>query len=112
MQSFEYQRVYSLQEALNEATTSKGPSAFMAGGTDLLVQIKEGKRQPHRIIDLKGIHEMDGVTLSGNDFFIGALTSIRALETSPSVLKKLPLLAQARKRANHIIVARLAPKVA
>ncbi len=104
MQSFEYRKVYSLQDALDEASALKGPSAFMAGGTDLLVQIKEGKRQPHRIIDLKGIHEMDGVTLSRNDFFIGALTSIRALETSSSVLKKLPLLVQAASQLGSVQV--------
>lgn len=104
MQSFEYQRAYSLQEALDLFSASKGPSAFMAGGTDLLVQIKEGKRQPQCIIDLKGVHQLDGVTLSGNDFLIGALTSIRTLETSPSMLKKLPLLVQAASQLGSVQV--------
>ena len=86
MQSFDYQKVYSLQEAFDAASASKGTSVFMAGGTDLLVQIKEGKRQPQGIIDVKGISEMDGVVISGDECFIGALTSIRTLETSLSIL--------------------------
>jgi carbon-monoxide dehydrogenase medium subunit len=102
MQSFDYQKVYSLQEALD--TASKGGSVFIAGGTDLLVQIKEGKIRPQRIIDVKGIHEMEGLAISGDEFSIGALTCIRVLETSPSVLEKVPLLAQAAAKLGSIQV--------
>src|SRR4030042_5016345 len=94
MQSFDYQKVYSLQEAFDAASASKGASAFLAGGTDLLVQIKGGKKQPRCVIDVKGVHEMAGLTLSGDGLSIGALTSIRTLETSLSVSEKVPLLAQ------------------
>jgi CO/xanthine dehydrogenase FAD-binding subunit len=95
MQSFDYQKVYSLQEALDAASASKGASAFLAGGTDLLVQIKEGRKQPRCVIDVKGVYEMAGLTLSGDELSIGALTCIRTLETSLSVSEKAPLLAQA-----------------
>jgi carbon-monoxide dehydrogenase medium subunit len=102
MQSFEYQKVYSLQEALDAASASKGASAFLAGGTDLLVQIKERKRQPRRVIDVKGIQEVDGLILSRDELSIGALTSIRTLETSPSLLEKAPLLAQAAAKLGSV----------
>jgi len=102
MQSFDYQKVYSLQDALDKA--SKGGSVFIAGGTDLLVQIKEGKIRPQRIIDVKGIHEMEGLAISGDEFSIGALTCIRSLETSPSVSEKVPLLAQAAAKLGSIQV--------
>jgi CO/xanthine dehydrogenase FAD-binding subunit len=104
MQSFDYKKVYSLQEALDTASASKGASVFMAGGTDLLVQIKEGKIRPQCIIDVKGIHEMEGLAISGDEFSIGALTCIRTLETSPSVLEKVPLLAQAAAKLGSIQV--------
>jgi CO/xanthine dehydrogenase FAD-binding subunit len=104
MQSFDYQRVYSLQDALDAASASKGISLFMAGGTDLLVQIKEGKIRPQCVIDVKGIREMDGLATSGDGFSIGALTHIRTLETSPSVLEKVPLLAQAAAKLGSIQV--------
>ena len=102
MQSFEYQKVYSLQEALDAALASNGSAAFLAGGTDLLVQIKEGKKQPQRVIDVKGIEEMGGLTLSKDGLFIGALTSIRTLETSRPVLEKVPLLAQAAAKLGSV----------
>jgi len=102
MQSFEYQKVYTLQEALNVASASKGTAAFLAGGTDLLVQIKEGKKQPRCVIDVKGIEEVGRLTLSRDEISIGALTSIRALETSPPVLEKVPLLGQAAAKLGSI----------
>jgi carbon-monoxide dehydrogenase medium subunit len=104
MQSFDYRKVYSLREALDAASASKGASAFLAGGTDLLVQIKEGKKQPRCVIDVKGINELAGLTLSADGFSIGALTSIRTLETSPSVLQKVPLLAQTAAQLGSIQV--------
>jgi carbon-monoxide dehydrogenase medium subunit len=102
MQSFDYQKVYSLQEALDAASASRGGSAFMAGGTDLLVQIKEGKKRPKSIIDVKGISEMDGVVITGDECSIGALTSIRILERSLSLSEKVPLLAQAAAKLGSI----------
>ena len=102
MQSFEYHKVYSLQDALEAVSVSKGTSVFMAGGTDLLVQIKEGKIRPQCVIDVKGIHEMDGLATSGDELSIGALTSIRTLEMSPSALAKVPLLAQAAAKLGSV----------
>ncbi len=104
MQSFDYQKVYSLREALDAASASKGASVFMAGGTDLLVQIKEGKKRPKGIIDLKGISEMDGVEITGDECSIGALTSIRILERSLSLSEKVPLLAQAAAKLGSVQV--------
>lgn len=104
MQSFDYQKVYSLQEALDAASASKGASAFLAGGTDLLVQIKEGRKQPRCVIDVKGVHEMAGLTLSGDELSIGALTCIRTLETSLSISEKVPLLAQAAAKLGSVQV--------
>jgi len=102
MQSFDYQKVHSLQDALEAVSASKGISVFMAGGTDLLVQIKEGKIRPQCVIDVKGIHEMDGLATSGDELSIGALTSIRTLEMSPSALAKVPLLAQAAAKLGSV----------
>lgn len=102
MQSFDYRKVFSLQEALDAVSASTGASAFMAGGTDLLVQIKEGKVRPECIIDVKGVREMDGLTVSEDEFSMGALLSIRTLETSPSALEKVPLLAQAAAKLGSV----------
>ena len=103
MQSFDYQKVYSLREAL-DAASSREASVFLAGGTDLLVQIKQGKKLPRHVIDVKDIREMDALTTSENTCSIGALTTIRALETAPAVEEKVPLLAKAAAKLGSIQV--------
>ena len=60
--------------------------------------------RPLRVVDMKGIPEMEGFSISENRFSIGALTRIRTLETSPEVMQKLPLLAQAAGKLGSVQV--------
>lgn len=102
MRQFDYQRVSTLRQALDAMWDSKGSSVFMAGGTDLLVKIKEGIIRPLRVIDMKGIKETEGFSTSESEFSIGSLTTIRTLETSPAVSRNAPLLAQAAARLGSV----------
>jgi carbon-monoxide dehydrogenase medium subunit len=104
MRHFDYEKVDSLKEAFDAISASRGGSVFMAGGTDLLVQIKEGKIKPQRVIDVKGIHEMDGLSVPGEALSIGSLTTIRTLETSPVTSEKTALLADAAARLGSVQV--------
>ena len=104
MHDFDYQQVFTLKEASDAVSDSDGAAVFMAGGTDVLVKIKKGALKPLRVIDVKGIRDMEGFSISENRFSIGALTRIRTLETSPEVMEKLPLLAQAAGKLGSIQV--------
>jgi aerobic carbon-monoxide dehydrogenase medium subunit len=104
MRQFDYQRVSTLREAFDAVWDSKGASVFMAGGTDLLVKIKQGIIRPLRVIDMKGIKETEGFSTSESEFSIGSLTTIRTLETSPAACRKVPLLAQAAARLGSVQV--------
>lgn len=104
MHPFDYQKVMTLEEAFDAYQNPKGPTVFMAGGTDLLVQIKEGVIRPQRVIDIKGIPEMDGFSISENEFSIGSLTTIRTLETSPAACREVPLLTQAASKLGSVQV--------
>jgi carbon-monoxide dehydrogenase medium subunit len=104
MRQFDYEKVDSLKEAFDAVSASQGDSVFIAGGTDLLVQIKEGKIRPRRVIDVKGIHEMDGLSGPGDELSIGSLTTIRTLETSPVTGEKGALLAQAAAKLGSVQV--------
>ncbi|MFH1950389.1 MAG: xanthine dehydrogenase family protein subunit M [Pseudomonadota bacterium] len=104
MHDFDYQKVVSLKEAIEAISNSKGSSILMAGGTDLLIKLKEEMIRPARVIDLKGIHDIDGLAISENELSVGALTTMRVLETSPTVLAKAPLLAQAAAKLGSVQV--------
>ena len=104
MQHFDYHKAVNLEEACEALTDSKGPAVLLAGGTDLMLKLKEGKLRPARVIDLKGIQGMDRVSVSENELSIGALVTMRTLETSAPVLTKAPLLAQAAAQVGSVQV--------
>lgn len=65
------------------AALSKPGSVLLAGGTDLLVQMREGKRSPAHVIDLKGIPELKGIYQEGDQIFIGAAETIQSVVEHP-----------------------------
>ena len=71
MRTFDYQKAATLKEAFDTDSRSGGDSVFMAGGTDVLVKVKRGDIRPLRVIDIKGIPDMDGFSVTGNQFSIG-----------------------------------------
>jgi len=71
-----------------------GDSAkIYAGGTELLLAMKEGLVQYERLIDVKKLRCKD-VTLENGALSIGALCTHRELETSEVIKEKLPALAK------------------
>ncbi|TFZ01295.1 FAD binding domain-containing protein [Ramlibacter rhizophilus] len=95
MRAFEYARPATLQDAI--ALLQAGPDpAILAGGTDLLVQIKEHVRQPARVIDIKRIPGMDEFAFDAKEGLrLGALVTTRAVETSPLAQRHYASLARA-----------------
>lgn len=75
---FDYHAPTTLYEA-TELLAQYGDSArIIAGGTDLLVQMKMERRQPAHVISLARVNALQGIALNG-DLTIGATTSIRDL---------------------------------
>lgn len=66
----------------------------LAGGTDLLGELKKRIRRPGRLINLKTIPPLRGIGV-GKDLRIGALVALSEIERHPIVLGKFPLLSQA-----------------
>jgi 4-hydroxybenzoyl-CoA reductase subunit beta len=61
------------------ARRTQPDSQFIAGGTDLLVNMRRGIKAPHTLIDLSGIDEMAAIKISDVGVRIGAGVSIAAL---------------------------------
>ncbi len=94
MMDFEYIEARSLEELPELLGKQWGKSAVLAGGTDLLDQLKERLIQPERVVNIKKIKELRGIT-HGEQLEIGALTTIAALEADAGVRREYPVLAQA-----------------
>ena len=66
----------------------------IAGGTDVMVDIKY-KEEPGCLVNIKKIPGLGGIPENGGSLRIGALTTIREIETNAIVRDKLPVLWEA-----------------
>jgi len=93
---FEYIEPKTLDEALKVLNKHKDNARLLAGGTDLLLQLKKRERKiPEYVIDLKGIPELDYISRDTDGIRIGALTTISVMEQSPEIRGEFPILIQA-----------------
>ncbi|MFQ5870966.1 MAG: FAD binding domain-containing protein [Candidatus Geothermarchaeales archaeon] len=77
---FEYHRPQTVSAALDLLDQYGGGSTVMAGGTDLLVDMRYRIRVPEHVIDLKGIEELGKLTFQpGNGLVIGAAVTLNRL---------------------------------
>ena len=76
MSDTQYLSAKTIDEAVNAHNQANGSARFLAGGTDLLVQIKSGIKKPDLVIDVKKIVELNSIDeVSENEFVIGASVS-------------------------------------
>ncbi|MDT3671840.1 MAG: xanthine dehydrogenase family protein subunit M [Aromatoleum sp.] len=93
---FTYVAPASLDEAVTLAADLGDKCVFIAGGTDILVAMKDRVITPEWVIDLKGIPGMDELSyIPGEGLKVGALAKLRAIETSEIVLEKYLAVADA-----------------
>ncbi|MBT6149383.1 MAG: xanthine dehydrogenase family protein subunit M [Gemmatimonadetes bacterium] len=71
-----------------------GKGQILAGGTDLLDRLKERIDQPERVVNIKGLKELYGIT-NGVGLSLGALTTIADIAADDRVRKQYPALAEA-----------------
>jgi carbon-monoxide dehydrogenase medium subunit len=82
-----------------------GESAkIYAGGTELLLAMKEGLIQYERLIDVKGVKELNEVKIDNGAISIGALCTHRQLESSSVLRQKLPALVKLEQNVANVRV--------
>ena len=67
-----YEAPGSVDEAVALLADANGAARVLAGGTDLLVQLRLGLVSPDVVVDIKNIAETKGITADGDGFCIGA----------------------------------------
>lgn len=95
MRSFEYASPTTKDQAIALLGTSWGHAEVLAGGTDLLALMKDDVVHPKRLVNIKQIQEMSGVTVGPKGLRIGALTTLGELADNVNVVKDYPALAEA-----------------
>jgi hypothetical protein len=97
MRRFEYFEPATLDEAVALMQRFGGDASLLAGGTDLLVEIREHIRWPRQVVNIKKIPGMAALAYDDRTGLrFGALVTAREIEISRVVLEKYPGLVQAR----------------
>ena len=96
MHPFAYARPTSLAEAVS-LLDAHGPDArVLAGGTDLIVRLRDGSAAPTVVIDVKRIAELrPGIREADGRIVIGATTVMTDVSADPLVRRQFPALAEA-----------------
>lgn len=86
---------YSRPESLEELASISEDSVFLAGGTDLLVQIKNNLKKPKQIVSLRDIRELQGIQGQQGIVTVGAMVTHEEIYESPLLREKAYLLVEA-----------------
>ena len=87
-----YYNAASVSEAL-ELLEAHPEAKIIAGGSDVLIRIREGKMAGATLVGIRDIPELQGVSLNDNgDIYIGAATSFSHVTADPIIQKYIPVL--------------------
>jgi CO/xanthine dehydrogenase FAD-binding subunit len=104
----EYFQPTHLNEAFDLLERYKGEAKLIAGGTDILLLMKNRKLTPKYLVSLNKIPGLDTVQSDKGLLKIGARCKIHAIETHPVIRKQWGMLAQAAGLLGSVQVRNLA----
>ena len=91
--SFKLERPDTLRDALD--IVAQPDVRILAGGTDLLPNLKHRLETPSTLVSLKGVAALRGITADANGLHIGATTTLAQVAAHPIVTANYPALASA-----------------
>ncbi|MGE5366380.1 MAG: FAD binding domain-containing protein, partial [Betaproteobacteria bacterium] len=94
MPNFAVARPRDIESAIT-AREQEPSSLFLAGGTDLLVNLRLGLERPSLLIDLSGIAALHEASFATSDVRIGACTRLSGLTEMPVIRQRYRALAEA-----------------
>lgn len=105
---FEYTEPTTIQEAISSLVKYDDRAKVIAGGTDLLVQMRQKTIRPDYIVDITNIPGLDYINYDEKQgLSIGALTTIRSLEKSAELRMKYPVISLAASKLGSVAIRNL-----
>jgi CO/xanthine dehydrogenase FAD-binding subunit len=93
-----YLQPASLEEALKRLAEFDGKAWVVAGGTDVILQLRAEDLEVDALVDITAIPGLNAIELRGNDLCLGGLVTHSRLCTSPLIRQRAPLLAEAAEK--------------
>jgi xanthine dehydrogenase YagS FAD-binding subunit len=97
MKNFSLAEPRTIEQVTAFLTEQRTKSYLMAGGTDLLGEIKDEIIEPEVVVNLRSIPNLSYIRKEKNGVCIGAMTSLAELAENPLIRKEYPGLHQAAK---------------
>jgi len=97
MQTFEYVNATTIAEATGALGAKWGEADVLAGGTDLISLMKEHLHTPKRVVNIKGVKELGGITKTAAGIRIGAAVTVEELLGNATVRAEYPSLTGAAR---------------
>ena len=108
MAPFELAEPRSLAEAITLLQAREGTVRPMAGGTALMLMMKAGVLRPSRLVNLRRLG-LDQLEVDARGALqVGAMVTLRSLETSPIVRKEWPVIARTLRTLSNVRVRNVA----
>lgn len=80
----EYLQPQTIQEALQDLSSATGPVAVVAGGTDLLLELRQGRHPAvQRLVDVSQIKSLGEIKLEDDQIYLGAGVTHKQIITDP-----------------------------
>src|SRR5690606_303743 len=92
---FQHHAPASLDEAIALMAQLGDKARLVAGGTDLVPNMKHGLVEPEHLVSLSRLTELRGIARRGAFLEIGAMTTIQTVADDPLVRREAPALAEA-----------------
>jgi len=105
---FEYFEPRTLKEVLDLLDKLRDKAAILAGGTDLLVQMKIRRKTPKYLINIKKIPDLTFIKVEEGGLRIGAATKLRSIEKSNVVRDTYVALYEAIKSMGSVQIRNMA----
>jgi CO/xanthine dehydrogenase FAD-binding subunit len=108
MHKFEYLMPVSVDEAISILVSHGEQARYIAGGTDVMVKVKEGKIHPRYLVSLRRLQGLDHILLEEGTLRIGSMVTHRMLELSPLIRKEFPILTDAVTQIGSVQIRNVA----
>lgn len=91
-----YIRPDTIPEALKALAYSSGPACLIAGGTDLMLDLQQGRHAPvHTLVDITAIPALTALEIRAGELFIGAAVPLNRIAASTLVFENAFALVEA-----------------
>jgi CO/xanthine dehydrogenase FAD-binding subunit len=94
----EYYLATSVEDALQALARWQGKARLIAGGSDLVIDVREGKYAPECVVDTTRIPGMDAIEEDGDFVLVGANVTFHSLWTSPIINRTGHVLGEAARQ--------------